>query len=67
MANAVGEMEAQHPPRKRTMVLESPSCGEYLRYQLDDTNANFALGGLAASIKLKDTGNIARARINYKF
>jgi outer membrane immunogenic protein len=40
---------------------------EYLRYQLDDTNANFALGGLAASIKLKDTGNIARARINFKF
>jgi outer membrane immunogenic protein len=40
---------------------------EYLRYQLDDTSANFGLGGLAASIKLKDVGNIARARINYKF
>jgi outer membrane immunogenic protein len=40
---------------------------EYLRYQLDDNSANFGLGGLNASIKLKDTGNIARARINYKF
>jgi hypothetical protein len=26
MAGAADEIEAQHPPRKRTTVLESPSC-----------------------------------------
>jgi outer membrane immunogenic protein len=40
---------------------------EYLRYELDDNNINVALPGLAASIKFKDVGNIARAGINYKF
>jgi outer membrane immunogenic protein len=40
---------------------------EYLRYELDDTNANILLPGAAASIKFKDVGNIARAGINYKF
>jgi outer membrane immunogenic protein len=39
---------------------------EYLRYELDDNSANFNIGA-PVSIKLKDTGNIARARINYKF
>ncbi|QOZ13265.1 outer membrane protein [Bradyrhizobium sp. CCBAU 51765] len=40
---------------------------EYLRYELDDNSLNFAVGATAASIKLKDVGNLARARINYKF
>jgi outer membrane immunogenic protein len=40
---------------------------EYLRYELDDTNANVALPGAAGSIKLKDVGNIVRAGVNYKF
>jgi outer membrane immunogenic protein len=40
---------------------------EYLRYELDSNSASFALPGLDASIKLKDVGNIVRARINYKF
>jgi outer membrane immunogenic protein len=42
---------------------------EYLRYDLGDTNANFSLAfpPAAASIKLRDVGNIARAGLNYKF
>jgi outer membrane immunogenic protein len=40
---------------------------EYLRYDLGDTNAIFAIGPLPVEIKLRDTGNIARAGINYKF
>ncbi|WP_051382334.1 outer membrane beta-barrel protein [Bradyrhizobium sp. Tv2a-2] len=40
---------------------------EYLRYELDDTSLNFAGPLNAASVKLKDVGNIARAGINYKF
>jgi outer membrane immunogenic protein len=40
---------------------------EYLRYELDDNNINVGLPGVAASIKFKDVGNIARAGINYKF
>jgi outer membrane immunogenic protein len=42
---------------------------EYLRYELDDNNFNIAgfAGIPPVSVKLKDVGNIARARINYKF
>ncbi|MBR0692984.1 outer membrane protein [Bradyrhizobium lablabi] len=41
--------------------------GEYLRYELGETNASVAVPGVAASIKVRDVGNIARFGVNYKF
>jgi hypothetical protein len=45
MANVVGEMEAQHPPRKRTMVLESQSC-----VAIDEYKQLSSEGGVRTSI-----------------
>ena len=52
-----------HLPNNNAVTVRA----EYLHYELGETSANFALPGVAASIKLHDVGNLARFGVNYKF